>query len=51
MIFGSSHSAGWHMAFCDGHVQLITWNIDGTLHGNMATRSGHEVIDPSSIPH
>ena len=27
-IFGSAHGAGWHAAFCDGHVQLIGWGID-----------------------
>ena len=49
-IFGSSHAAGWHAAFCDGHVQLIGWGIDGTSHQAMATRNGHEVVDPSKIP-
>jgi prepilin-type processing-associated H-X9-DG protein len=49
-IFGSAHGAGWHAAFCDGHVQLVGWNIDGVTHQAMATRNGHEVIDPSKIP-
>ena len=49
-IFGSAHPAGWHAAFCDGHVQLIGWGIDGVTHQAMATRNGHEVIDPSLIP-
>ena len=49
-IFGSSHGAGWHAAFCDGHVQLIAWGIDGVTHQAMATRNGHEVVDPSKIP-
>ena len=50
LIFGSAHSAGWQAAFCDGHVQLIGWKIDGSLHQAMATRNGHEVVDPSLIP-
>jgi prepilin-type N-terminal cleavage/methylation domain-containing protein len=49
-IFGSAHSAGWHAAFCDGHVQLIGWGINGTLHQAMGTRNGHEVVDASQIP-
>lgn len=49
-IFGSSHGAGWDAAFCDGHVQLIGWAIDPTTHQYMATRNGHEVIDPTRIP-
>jgi prepilin-type N-terminal cleavage/methylation domain-containing protein len=49
-IFGSAHGAGWHAAFCDGHVQLIGWSIDPTTHQAMATRNGHEVVDPTLIP-
>ncbi len=49
-IFGSSHSAGWHAAWGDGHVKLIGWGIDGTVHQNMATRNGHEAVDPTKIP-
>jgi len=51
LIFGSSHGAGWHAAFCDGHVQLIGWAIDPITHQAMATRNGHEVVDASKIPH
>ena len=59
-IFGSSHHAGWHAAFCDGHVQLIGWNIDPTLHRNMSSRNGIHLyspnngwtpVNPASIPH
>jgi hypothetical protein len=55
-IFGSSHGAGWHAAFCGGNVQLIGWAINGTLHQTMATingvrRLGYPVVDPSQIPH
>jgi prepilin-type N-terminal cleavage/methylation domain-containing protein len=49
-IFGSAHPGGWNAAFCDQHVQLIGWNIDPTIHTAMATRNGHEVVDPSMIP-
>ncbi len=50
MIFGSAHGSGWFAGFCDGHVQLIGWNIDATLHTSMGSRNGHEVVDGSLIP-
>jgi prepilin-type N-terminal cleavage/methylation domain-containing protein len=50
-IFGSAHGAGWHVAFMDGHADLIAWSINPSVHQAMATRNGHEVIDPSTIPH
>ena len=64
LIFGSSHGAGWHAAFCDGHVQMIAWgfwpkdpnpppqynNVPTTVHTYMATRNGHEVVDVTKIP-
>jgi hypothetical protein len=49
-VFGSSHPAGWHVAFADGRVQLIGWAIDPATHQAMASRNGHEVVDPSKIP-
>ena len=49
LIFGSAHGAGWHAAFCDGHVQLVGWGIDGITHQAMASRNGHEVVDQSMI--
>ncbi|MEI8375550.1 MAG: DUF1559 domain-containing protein [Planctomycetota bacterium] len=54
-IFGSSHGAGWHAAFCDGHVQLVGWGIDPATHQTMATRNGcqrlgYQPVDPTRIP-
>jgi len=54
LIFGSAHPAGWHAAFCDGHVQLIGWAIDPSTHQTMASRNGvrrlgYAVVDPSKI--
>jgi hypothetical protein len=49
--FGSSHSAGWNVAFVGGNVQLVGWGIDPTTHVQMSTRNGHEVIDPTKVPH
>ena len=39
MIFGSSHPAGWHAAFCDGHVQLVGWGINAKTHRDMSSRN------------
>ena len=32
LIFGSAHSAGFNMAFCDGSVRLIQFDIDPEVH-------------------
>lgn len=55
LLFGSTHGAGWHAAFCDGHVQLIGWAIDPTTHQTMASRNGvkrlgYPVVNPANIP-
>ena len=49
--FGSAHSAGWQVAFAGGNAQLVGWGIDPTIHAEMSTRNGHEVVDPTKIPH
>ncbi len=40
--FGSAHEAGFHMAFCDGKVQLINFSIDPVLHMQLGHRSDGE---------
>ena len=55
-IFGSAHGAGWHAAFCDGHVQLVGWAIDANTHQTMATINGVRLqqftpVSPTLIPH
>jgi prepilin-type N-terminal cleavage/methylation domain-containing protein/prepilin-type processing-associated H-X9-DG protein len=37
LIFGSAHSAGFNMAFCDGSIRMISFDIDPELHRT----SGH----------
>jgi hypothetical protein len=49
-LFGSSHSAGWCVVFVGGNAQLISWGLNPTMHIQMSTRNGHEVVDASQIP-
>ena len=44
--FGSAHPNGFYMAFCDGSVQLINYNISCEIYGLMANRLDGVVIDP-----
>jgi prepilin-type N-terminal cleavage/methylation domain-containing protein/prepilin-type processing-associated H-X9-DG protein len=37
-IFGSVHSAGINMSYCDGHVDIVTYDIDPYLHRSMGNR-------------
>lgn len=38
-IFGSAHPSVWHIAFCDGHVEALGYNIDLQVHRNNGNRS------------
>lgn len=31
-IFGSAHPAGWHVAYCDGHTETMSFDIDPLVH-------------------
>jgi prepilin-type processing-associated H-X9-DG protein len=37
--FGSAHSAGWYVSWCDGHVELINYDIDLMVHRGNANRA------------
>ena len=37
-VFGSVHSAGVNMAYCDGHVDTVTYDIDPYLHRSLGNR-------------
>lgn len=41
--FGSSHTAGVNMLFCDGSVRLVVYGIDPTTFSNLGTINGGEV--------
>jgi len=48
-IFGSAHEAGFNMAFCDGKVQLISYNISPVIHMQLGHRSDGQPTDLSQI--
>jgi prepilin-type N-terminal cleavage/methylation domain-containing protein/prepilin-type processing-associated H-X9-DG protein len=37
-MFGSVHSAGLNMSYCDGHVDLVSYDIDPYLHRSLGNR-------------
>jgi prepilin-type N-terminal cleavage/methylation domain-containing protein len=52
MIYGSSHPAGWIMAWCDGHVELLSFELDVQTHRASAHRSddGRPIGLPPTCP-
>jgi hypothetical protein len=47
--FGSAHSAGWTVAFCDGQVRMLSFNIDSATHQILADRTNNTPIDPTNL--
>ncbi len=42
-VFGSAHTSSFHMAWCDGHVTGLSYDIDVTVHRNNANRKDGNV--------
>ena len=47
--FGSAHTAGWNVSFCDGRVKLLSYDIDPATHGYLANRKDATPIDQSKL--
>jgi prepilin-type processing-associated H-X9-DG protein len=47
--FGSAHSGGFQMVFCDGSVRSISYSIDQTTHRRLANRRDGQPIDMNSF--
>lgn len=47
--FGSAHSNGFNMAFCDGAVQTISYSIDDKTCGHLGNRKDGKVIDAKAF--
>jgi len=47
--FGSAHSSGMNMAFCDGSVHIISYDIDWFLHSILSNRHDGKVVDLSAL--
>ncbi len=48
-FFGSAHPAGFHMAFCDGSVQKLSFAIDPVVHAYLGGRADGEPTDLSKV--
>jgi prepilin-type N-terminal cleavage/methylation domain-containing protein len=44
-IFGSAHPSVWIVAFCDGHTEAISYDIDPKVHRYNGNRRDGEVIN------
>ena len=43
-VFGSAHSSGFNMAFCDGSVRRIAYDIDPDVHRCLGTRNDRNIL-------
>jgi prepilin-type N-terminal cleavage/methylation domain-containing protein/prepilin-type processing-associated H-X9-DG protein len=48
MRFGSAHAGGFNMAFCDGSIHSIAYEIDPGVHAMLSDRQDGHTLDPSA---
>ena len=47
--FGSAHTSGLNMSFCDGSVRTISYQIDRKIHRNLGNRKDGQKTDASKL--
>jgi len=47
--FGSAHAPGWHAAFCDGSIRLLSFSLDEELFLRLGNRRDREPVDASRL--
>jgi prepilin-type N-terminal cleavage/methylation domain-containing protein/prepilin-type processing-associated H-X9-DG protein len=47
--FGSAHATGFHMAFCDGSVQSMSYTISAQVHKYLGNRCDGQAIDAKKL--
>lgn len=48
-MFGSAHPGALHMAFCDGSVQSVNYDVDIYLFNSLGTRNGEESVNMAEL--
>ena len=43
--FGGPHAGGWQVAFCDGSVSLVNYDIDWQVHRDLGNREDGNVVN------
>ena len=47
--FGSAHTSGFNMAFCDGSVPTMSYSINGEIHRRLGNRHDGRPIDGKAL--